>query len=212
MEENRLKPMGDYDHGVFTRIYHNINNLKRKLARGIDHRRFGVDQEEIISWFDVKFLYTFNKYHDKMDENLLQGYIIKSLQLFKFRILRNAYTYKYSQSMVPVEDYTELEEYDVEEIEPSKKEELLSLAMDYMKSILSDNAYLVLEIKLNPPPYITSKLANRKSNNTKIPHSLIADYLGLGDSVNGIKLIKTYLSEIDEAMDKAREHFKITAW
>ena len=57
MEENRLKQMPEnYDRAVFESIYSKTKNLRNKLAYGIDARRFGVDQDEIKSWFDVNKL------------------------------------------------------------------------------------------------------------------------------------------------------------
>ena len=62
MEENRLKPMTQgYDESLFNLIYDKTKHLRRKLASEIDHRRFGVTNEDIKSWFDVKLIYVFKK-------------------------------------------------------------------------------------------------------------------------------------------------------
>lgn len=208
MEENRLKPMGDYDPKVFKKIYDNTRALTAKLSRQIDHNRLGVDNSEIQSWFDVKFIHAFNTYHKKHDEDILLAFIIRSLQLFKYRIMRSAYTIKNTQRLIPVEDYTELEEYDTENPFDNKQDELLESVLDFLKTQVSENAYLVLDIQLNPPPYILKQLENQQRKTKKIPNSMIADYLGLGTSADALKLVDSYFKEIEKGIELARQFFK----
>src|SRR5687768_15620783 len=121
MEESRLKPMiEEYDREIFNDYYQRTAALRKKLASQIDHRRFGVDQEEIESWFTVKFIYAFNKYYHEKKDTLL-GYLIKSMQLFKCRVLRKAYTYKCSQSIISLDEV----DYQVLEIEDPRENKTL---------------------------------------------------------------------------------------
>lgn len=207
MEENRLKPMGDYDVSLFNEIYNKVYNLKKKLARNIDHRRFGVDFDEIVSWFDVKFIYAFNKYHKQVEPDLLQAYIIKSLQLYKFRIMRSAYTVKHTQDIIPVEDYTELEKWELETPFDNPKQEMLDEVLSFLKEIISDDAALVLEVTLNPPPFILSRMDKGLRKSKKIPNPLIAEYLGLGTSAAELNYIQSLRVEVDKAIEVARTHF-----
>ena len=62
MEHHRLKPMGNYPVELFNSLYAQTHGLRRKLASQIDASKFGVDYQEVLSWFDVKFLFIFSKY------------------------------------------------------------------------------------------------------------------------------------------------------
>lgn len=215
MEESRLKPMvKGYDVNVFNDLYVQTEKLRRKLASEIDPRRFGVDYFEILSWFDVKFIYVFNRYYEKHSPDILKGHIIRGLQFFKCRILRKAYTQSSIQHMNTTEltDYEDFEHEDfLEETEhTSDKDFLYDLAMEFFKSHLSENAYELLQVQLNPPPYIIHLLQEEGiENRNKIPNSIFADYFELGTSPKAIKYIESLKKEIKGAIEEARRHFKM---
>jgi len=213
MEENRLKPMVKHDPKIFNDIYSKTHKLRKSLAAGIDARRFGVDYNEILSWFDVKFIYVFNKYYNEHNPEVLKGHIINALQLFKFRIIRAAYTAKHSQNIAYVEDINLLEDVVTEENDvTNSKDYFYNMAMDYFKATLSDNAYQLLEVELNPPPYILSRLTDIEGKPSKrinkIPNHLIAEYLGLGSSDKEVKYIKGLRKEVSQATVSARDYFQ----
>lgn len=206
MEENRWKPMQEgYDKVLFNKLFEQTKSLRKKLAVNIDKRRFGVEYDDIVSWFDTKFMYVFNKYYGEMDEDLLLGHIIKSLQFFQIRIIRSAYTLKNTQQITPVEDFMDLEEYALDNPWDTRKEEMLQGVLEFLSYTISDNAQVVLDILLNPPPYITERVPGKTK---KIPNLLIADYMGLGSSLEGEKLIRSYTREIEVGIEKAKLHFK----
>lgn len=211
MEHHRLKPMKPgYDENLFNDLYAKTKPLRKKLASEIDAKKFGVDYQEILSWFDVKFIYTFNKYWDKEPERLL-GYIINSLSTYKYRIMRSSYQAKYENHSSQV-DITELYNYNdiVDEtgLDPIVRETYMNKVMEFMKDKLTDDAIMVLELELSPPPFIISQMDDLgKKPNGKIPTELIADYLGYEDSENVIKYIKNLRSNIRVAISLAKNFF-----
>jgi len=73
MEEHRLTKMKDnYDEKLFNDIYEKVQPLKRKLASTISTSKLGVEYEDILSWFDIKFIFVFNKYFDTKPPDILK--------------------------------------------------------------------------------------------------------------------------------------------
>lgn len=208
LELNRLRTMPDsYDPKLFNKLYSRTENLRQKLARGIDPNRFGLSHEDVVSFFDIKFIFVFSKHHEKGEEICL-GFILNSLRNFKCRILRAAYTVKFSQRIASIDNLITLEDHlpSTEYQEPghSYQEKL----MNYMRDHLSSNAFLVLDIKLNPPPYILKRVnTSVDSNLQKIPDQLILDYLGLGESEKSYKYLDSLKKEIKNAIVYAKEYF-----
>lgn len=210
MEIHRLTTMQpSYDKILFNKIYHETEGLRNSLVFQIDARRYGVTSDIIKSWFDDKFIFVFNKYYGKIDNNVLKGYIINSLKTFKYRVLRNAYTKNniYNDS-IHIEDHENLVNIIPVDDDSDSKKELLNLALSFLKKRLSKEAYTVLDIELNPPPYIATKL---KSLNTKIPAKLIAEYLDLEVDSNSIAYINGLRKEISNIIGKAKIYFNHTA-
>lgn len=206
MEESRLKPMKEnYDPKLFNDYYERTEALRNKLAFGIDARRFGVDHAEIKSWFDVKFIYVYNKYHGVKSDEMLLGYILNSLKLFKTRIIKAAYTVKNSQNIVSTDNELYIENKPDEDNSSEFFNAKLSTALSFLKENLSENAYQVLDIQLNPPPYILNKLREMGiKNTTKIPNSLYAEYFELGVSPEAINFIAKLHKEIRNGIKLAR--------
>lgn len=207
LELNRLKSMpDDYDPQVFNSLYQKTHQLRNKLARQIDHTRFGVEREDILSAFDVKFIFVFSKHYD-MAENVLLGFIINSLQNFKNRILRNAYTQKYSQRVLSVENIIEYDTH-LSTAAFSNEVNYFEEFMSFMKEHLSSNAYLILDIKLNPPPYIHHRLNKTPDSNiTRVTDDLILEYLEMGTSEKAFKYLGTLKKEIRNVTHFAKQHF-----
>ncbi len=219
MEHHRLKPMTPgYDQALFNDIYKKTTHLRRKLAYGIDARKFGVDYDEILSWFDVKFIHSFNKFYrtfkvedTKNFDGKLLGYIINALSTYKYRVMKSSYQSKY-HTHASMEDVTTLYNYvDADTNQASEamvREEYMEKVMDFMKKKLSSDALLVLDIQLNPPMYITSKLEEMgKKEDCKIPAELVADYLGMGISQESINYVNRIRKNIRKAITNAQEFF-----
>ena len=213
MEVHRLKPMPDnYDRALFNVLYKNTERLRKKLASEIDPRRFGVDYKIILSWFDDKFIYAFTKYYSKSPD-VLKGYIINSLRVFKFRVLKEAYANKnlhYRNAVdISSESYFDILTSDLNHTEENLDYNLLNLVTQYLKDNLSDDAYLIFEIELAPPLYIMQRLDNfDKKTRDSIPNELLADYLGLpyDDKVNSY--IGSLRRDVKNCINEAREYFK----
>ncbi len=88
MEIHRLTPMKDgYSEVLFNKIYSETHNLRKSLANQIDPRRYGVSPDIILSWFDDKFIFVFNKHFSDKNPDILKGFIINSLKTFKYTFL-----------------------------------------------------------------------------------------------------------------------------
>lgn len=207
MELHRLKPMEKgYDSQLFNKLYKETTQLRKSLARQIDSRRYGVTDDVVLSWFDDKFMFVFNKHFKDKEEDVLRGFIINSLQTFKFRVLRKAYSQQaeFYTSTVDLDGERDLINIIPVSNELNSEELFLEMAKTFMKEKLSDDAYFLFNLELNPPPYILNQL---KDCSTKIASKLFAEYLGLGNSNKALKYINSLRSEIRETTKMAREHF-----
>jgi hypothetical protein len=208
METNRLKPMVEnYDEPKFNRLFKKTEGLRKKLASEIDARRFGVDRDEILSWFSVKFIYVYNKYCQDQSEEILLGHLIKSMQWFKCRVLRNAYTHKHSQSIVSTSDI-EIESSFIEnptEVKPNNYE----ILFNFIRTKISDNAYTLLELQYNPTPYILARLEELGVQNIhKIPDQVLCDYFDLGFTFKSLRYLDHLKKEIKYGISVAKQHFR----
>jgi hypothetical protein len=214
MEENRLRPMPiSYDVQLFNDLFKQTEPLRKKLASEISAERFGVDYSEVLSWFSVKFIYVFRKYHDKKKPELLLGDLINSMKNFKCRILRKAYTVKYSQTIIRVGYTTVLEDHDSYRIDSDDQQQArLEQVKQFFKQTLSDNAYTLFELQTNPPYYIIDKVRKQEIPSlTKIPDSVICDYLGFECNDKTCKYLSTLRKEVRTATTVARYYFTETA-
>lgn len=212
MEESRLKPMAPgYDVKLFNTLFEKTEPLRKKLASEISADRFGVDYKEVLSWFSVKFIYVFNKYQAKKEPDHLLGDIINSLKNFKCRILRQAYTVKYSQSIVRVGYTTVLENagsYRISEDEDQGPDRV-QMVKQFLKVNLSENAYTLFEIQLNPPYYFIDKLKKQEIPSLhKIPDRMLCEYLGFEVNDRTSKYLSSLKKEIRSTIQYAKYHFQ----
>lgn len=206
MEIHRLKPMKEgYDEKLFNKLYQETEGLRRSLTYQIDARRYGVTSDIIYSWFTDKFIWVFNRYCGEITDEQLKGRIINSLKTFKFRVLRKAYSkYNLYDNQVKLDDDPGLINIIPLESEISNHELFLELALSYLKKNLCDDAFLVLEVELNPPPFILQRVINP---NTKIPANLIAEYLGLENNKDSISYINDLRRERTYWVEEAKSQF-----
>lgn len=203
MEEHRLKPMPiNYNKELFNELFEETKKLRRKLARNIDCNRFKVEYEDVVSWFDVKFIFVFNKYYGKMDKDVLKGHIINSLNLYQNRIMRMSYSPKYNlQNVVNYEDRELFEELNISDY--NEDFTFKEAALAYMRKNLPEDAYTLLQIELYPPYYIINKLTQENKNIQKIPARIISEYLGWENTSRVNKLRKI----IENTAEQARAFF-----
>jgi len=209
MEIHRLKPMKEgYSEDLFNKLYKETKNLRKSLARQIDSRRYGVTNDIILSWFDDKFIFVFNKHFDNKSPDVLKGFIISALQTFKYRILRKAYNIEgeFHSSKVELEGEDNLINI-IPDTTFNKTEDIFyNLALEFMKERLTSNAYILFQIQMDPPPYILDKI---KNNNSRISNSLIAEFLGIELDTQSAteRYIKNLKKEVNLTVKKAREYF-----
>jgi len=187
----------------FNDFYQRTQHLRLRLAFQIDHRRLGVTKDIILSWFDDKFIFVYNKYYEIEPERLL-GYIINSLRLYKNRILKKAYQGNVYQNMVELEGESKI----INTIANPEPEEDIRLeqAKNFLKTKLSEDAFFILTLELNPPPFIMWRIKNR---NQRIPSRVITEYIDLGYSKNAINYVIQLRKEIQEAIIIAKKYFTL---
>lgn len=204
MENHRLLPMKEgYSLELFEKLYKETQPLRKKLAWEIDHRRYGVSKDIMESWFDDKFIFVFNKHFNNLEEGHLKGTIINSLKTFKLRILRKAYSTEgeFYSNTVDLEGSNMLINYLPDKSDITNEDLFLGIATEFMKKELSDNAYMLLSLQLNPPPFILNKL---KKSNSSIPVDLILEYFSLDNISKNIRMIRELKKEISQAIEKAK--------
>jgi hypothetical protein len=205
-ESHRLKPMGNYDQALFNKLFKEVTPLMKKISRQIDCRRYGVEQQDILSWVQTKFIFIFQRYHDT-EPKYLKGYIIRGLQMYAMRLMSQAYQEKYASKLSTL-DISDL--YDEAEIltdeDPDAvefRQSLLTKALKFLKGNLSDNAFLILQTEIDLPAYIRREMDDLgKSPNSKIPTELLAEYFGM-DNKEGIRRLRNLRREISEAIEEA---------
>ncbi len=210
MEHHRLKPMGNYPVELCEQLYKQTHGLRRKLASQIDPRKFGVDYQEVLSWFDVKFLFVFTKYWQTEPERLL-GYIISGLTTYKRRILMNSYQNKWKDyaNKLDVDDMWDNPVKDDDSETAQRREFYMNHIDSFMKDNLSDDAYLLLNLQLIPPPFITDKMRSMGLKPTSaIPTDLIVDYLELEPNNSSTSYINGLRMELKAAQQKCTSHYK----
>jgi hypothetical protein len=204
MEEHRLLEMKPgYDVKQFNRIYKNVIPFKKKLCSEISSSRFGLEYQDICAWFDIKILHVYNKHCLEFTENKLQAYIINSMKVFKYRVIRAAYQKKYTDNQLEyLDNYSYA--HDLPDSDNSEfKSTLLNIVENFFKNNLSEEAYLVYQIELHIPPYIYQKLLASKKLKQRIPSQLIAEYLSI-EGKEAIPYIDSLRNEIKEAIKKAK--------
>lgn len=211
MEEHRLLPMQyGYNESLFNDLYKRVEPLKKKLASQINPHRFGVDYHEVCSWFDVKIIFVFNKHCNEFTDQKLLAYIINSMKTYKHRLLITMYQKKYAANVI---DFTDVNQFKYLQEEPTDNSELLKKCINEIKSRLDEEAFLIFETELYPPPFITDRMRDQKKNpNCRIPTDLIADYLGLdesSDSLNYVQKKRTEIQKTIKLVKKELTNYKI---
>lgn len=206
MEIHRLKPMQkSYNKDLFNKYYRETEDLREKLAYQINPRRYGVSHDIIKSWFDDKFIFIFNKYYGIIDDNTLKGYIINGLKTFKYRVLRKAYEENnIFNHQINLEDIENFDYIIKSPDEPNGKDIFLEMALKFLKKNLCEDAFFLLELELNPPPYIINRLI---TSNKKIPNKLFTEYLGLENNYTSNNYIRDLRNEIKYWVKEAQIYF-----
>lgn len=204
MEIHRLTPMKPHDPKLFNLIYKKTEGLRNGLVNQIDPSRFGVTRDELMSWMDDKLIFVFNKYVDQKSPDVLLGFVINSLKVFKMKILRRSYQLNNSVNLNSIHLDDIQFHYIKDEVDNDNYELMLNLVIEFMRERLSAEAYNLLEIQLNPPAYIVARVKNP----LRIPLSLILEFLGLESTPTNLTIIRDLQDEVNYYIKEAQSHFK----
>lgn len=202
-ELHRLTELKPYDQDLFNRMYKTCKPLIRRLTKGVDSRRFNVSQDIIQSYFWDKFLYVFNKYQDKYDEERLKATILSSLQTFKSKLLRNAYTKQaeFNQELTSLENLFDNNKELLDDSEESRIKEEQSIEFHkYMKEHLTQDEYLVMQIQLDPPKWFEDKI---KESHGKLSILHLIDYFELPRDKTSINFFSQIRKNIQKTLEQA---------
>lgn len=207
-ELHRLKEFKDYDRDQFERLYRVCKPLIRSLSRNIDCKRYNVSRDIIQSYFWDKFMYVYNKYHDKYDEERLKANLLSSLQVFKNKLLRNAYTQQaeFNQELTSFEVLFDNSKELLDDSEETRyKEELSNRFHEYMQKHLTPDEYILFKTELNPPPFFKERI---EQSHGKLSVLHLIDYFELPRNRKSQSIISEMRIHIKETLKKAGQELK----
>lgn len=209
-EIHRLKEFTHYDRERFERFYKLCKPLIRNLSRNVDTKRFNVSPDIIQSYFWDKFLHVYNKYQDMYEDERLKATLLSSLQIFKKKLLRNAYTKQaeFNQELTSFEvlydnNKEALDNINIEEIEyRNEKSEKLH---QFMKNHLTPDEYLLFRTELDPPPFLETRIRESRG---KLSVFHIIEFFELPKNKKSYDIITEMRKHINGAIELAKEEFK----
>lgn len=207
-ELHRLKEFGEYDKEQFERLYKVCKPLIRSLSRNIDCKRYNVSRDIIQSYFWDKFMYVYNKYQDKYDEERLKATLLSSLQVFKNKLLRNAYTQQaeFNQELTSFEVlFDGSKEWLDDKDETIYKEDLSIRFHQYLQDNLTPDEYILFKTELNPPPFFKERM---EQSHGKLSVLHIIDYFELPRNRKSQAIISEMRTHIKDTLKKAGQELK----
>lgn len=201
-ELHRLTELKPYDEDLFNRLYKTCKPLIRRLTMGVDSRRFNLTPDIINSFFWDKFLYVFNKYQDEYDEERLKATLLSSLQTYKSKLLRNAYTKQaeFNQKLTSFEVLFYNKELLDDSEETRIKEEQSQRFHKYMKEHLTPDEYLVMQIQLEPPKWFEARI---KDSHGKLSILHLIDYFELPRDKSAVNMFSQMRKTIQKTLKQA---------
>lgn len=207
-EIHRIKEFTDYNRDQFEKLYKLCRPLVRNLSRSIDSRRFNVSQDIIQSYFWDKFLYVYNKYQHKYDGERLKATLLTSLQVFKNKLLRNAYTKQaeFNQELTSLDILFDNNKEYLDDTEDTEyKQELSDRFNQFMMDNLTPDEYLVFRIELDPPPFFTERIIQ---SHGKLSILHLVDFFELPRNGKSQTILTNMRKHIKETLEKAKKEFK----
>lgn len=207
-ELHRLKEFTHIDNEKFERLYKLCRPLVRSLSRNIDPRRYNVSKDIIQSYFWDKFMFVYNKYQDQYDEERLKATLLSSLQTFKNKLLRNAYT-KQAEFNQELTSFDILFDNNKEWLDDSDetiyKEDLSIRFHQFMEDHLTPDEYLLFKTELDPPPFFKERMIQ---SHGKISVLHIIDFFDLPRDKRSVALVTEMRKHIKETLALAKTDFK----
>lgn len=214
MEEHRLQELPpDYNPQLFTKLFKELTPLKKKLAANFDFTRFkGITYEDLLSFYDVKFILLYKKYfcEKHLPENLLRGHLISGLSNYRNRLLKMSYQEKYLTKAINPEGIDNFDNLLKDEASRDSREMYFSLLYTYIQQKLNNPiAYDLFHVELYIPEALKEYVVvvGRKKI---IPTWVLVEYLDIPHQV-GIDM-NVYLDKcrarVKEVLVEAQKYFK----
>ena len=207
-ELHRLKEFNDYDRDQFERLYKVCKPLIRSLSRNIDCKRYNVSIDIIQSYFWDKFMFVYNKYHKVYNEERLKANLLTSLQTFKNKLLRNAYTQQaeFNQELTSFEVLYDNSKELIDDSDETRYKEDLSVRFHrYLQDNLTPDEYLLFKIELNPPTFFIERM---EESHGKLSILHLIDYFELPRDRKSQNMISEMRINIKNTLKKAGQELK----
>lgn len=217
-ELHRLKTFVNYDPESFNRLYSELKPLIKYLASQVNTRNLNVSRDIICSYFEDKFLYVYNKYQAEYEYDKLKSTLIKSLKIFKNKLLTRAYSEEANFNLnttrfedliydqVSGEDNPEDGErenpIDLEDISEDS-DDILDKALRYIKNTLTEDEYLIFTIEMNPPEFFKKRI---KKSHGKLTAAHFIEFFELPANRKSKEVITRIRKHIKEVVKSARNH------
>lgn len=148
-------------------------------------------------------MYVFNKYQSEYDEERLKATLLSSLQTFKSKLLRNAYTKQaeFNQELTSFEVLFDNNKELLDDSEETRiKEEQSQRFHEYMKEHLTPDEYLVMKIQLEPPKWFESRI---KESHGKLSILHLIDYFELPRDKFAVNMFSQMRKNIQKTLEQA---------
>lgn len=216
-ELHRLKTFVNYDIEEFNKLYRELSPLLHYLSSQVNTKNFNVGKDIIRSYFEDKFLYVFNKYQGKYDYKKLKNVLIKSLKIFKNKLLTRAYSEEaeFNLNTTRFEDLVYDRVPDKSDEEDSAKEEIdfedvseepnenLEKALKYIKDHLTEDEYLIFTTEMNLPEFFQKRI---KMSHGKLTAAHFIEFFDLPANRKSREIITRIRKHIKEVIAEAKYH------
>lgn len=216
MEEHRLKDLPeDYNPQLFNQLYKELIPLKRKLASNFDYSRFkGATYQDLLSFFDIKFIHTYNKYYcvKGLPPNLVRAHLIRALSNYRNRLLKVSY---HEENLIKPISSDDVENFDNLFEDKNLKDNrniYLGLLYSFMQQRLNNPiAYDLFHIELYTPQALLPFVI-MVGRNKIIPTWVLCEYLDIPEDQVGIIDMNEYFTKcrikIKRVLEEAKVYFK----
>lgn len=210
-EIHRLREFESYDREQFEKLYRVCKPYINKLSRTIDPKRFNVSTDVINSYFCDKFMFVYNKYHNRegYTDERLKATILASLATYRNKLLSHAYTKQaeFNQELTSFEVlFDDSKEWEDDTEDTEYKESLSQRFNEWIRSKLSADEYVLFKTELDPPPFFQERI---KESHGKLSVLHVIDFFELPRDRRSHDIITNMRHHIKEVLALAKTEFKI---
>jgi len=181
----------------FLSIKEEINPLIKSLASKVSYKKLGMTYDDVLSFYEEKLLKLFLKYYKGKERNDFKYLVIKSLKNLSTK-------FWVKETVIRIED-SELEFIIPYYDEPSSKEVILNLFIEFAKTRLSKTEFTIFNICTWPPLYILNRL---NDSSKRIPSKLILEYFDKPINKYNIRILNELRRSVEEKIDKLTFEFR----